>query len=221
MIPAIHGIISAALPIVSPIGSKLWLEADYGVTVNGSGHVTQVLDQSGNGYHLPQSSTGTNTTVVSSAINGLPALSMTNSRHAMNFAGTLNVPYWLIMVAKFNSVAALSYLFDSAINGNRNAVYVSPTDLTLFTGNLAVISTADTNTMLLAVKCEAPTGQYSKNGGALTSYSYGAGVLNSWQIGQRYSGSNPFNGYLAAFVVENNQTRALDIMASFKYKYGI
>ncbi|MGZ4961025.1 MAG: LamG-like jellyroll fold domain-containing protein, partial [Limisphaerales bacterium] len=58
------------------IGSELvaWLQADNGVTADGSGFVSQWNDQSGNANNAVNATNGTQPTLTSSAINGLPAV---------------------------------------------------------------------------------------------------------------------------------------------------
>ena len=76
----------------SPIpttGLGLWLKADTGVTLNGSG-VAQWADQSGNGNNATQSVAAGQPTLVSGAINGLPAVSFNGTGQDMQFNLTLN-----------------------------------------------------------------------------------------------------------------------------------
>ena len=59
-------------PAPPPLGMKLWLKADAGVQTNGSGSITNWLDQSGNANHVAQSVAGNSPSLVPSAMNGLP-----------------------------------------------------------------------------------------------------------------------------------------------------
>jgi hypothetical protein len=59
----------------------IWLKADKGVTANGSGNVSAWADQSGNGNNASQSSSGNQPLLVSSEINGLPALEFNGSQN--------------------------------------------------------------------------------------------------------------------------------------------
>ena len=55
-------------------GLQLWLKADAGTSVGGSGGVTQWADQSGNGNHAVQALEGMAPVLTNSAVNGQPAL---------------------------------------------------------------------------------------------------------------------------------------------------
>ena len=76
------------------IGSELvaWLAADNGVTADGSGNVSQWNDQSGNGNNATIT-TGTQPTVTSAAINGLPAI------HFDGTSNLLEIPFNPTLVA--------------------------------------------------------------------------------------------------------------------------
>lgn len=221
MIPEIHGTMYS-LPYISPVGSFLWLEADSGVTVNGSGHVTQVLDQSGNGRHMVQSVSGTNTTVVSNAVNGLPAFAMTNSRHVLNVGAGTTGAIWIMAVVKFDPTATTAYLYD-ADTASRIAHYVTPTDFVGFAGQVANVGAYDSNMNLNSFRFRggSPTSsRFSKNGGTLINYDFLQNTLQTLQIGQRTTGTNPFVGQLAAFVMETDDIRAAATIAYLKEKYA-
>ncbi len=60
-------------------GLKFWLAADSGITVDGSGGVSSWSDQSGNGNHATQSSSGNRPPVVTNVLNGKPVVRFTAS----------------------------------------------------------------------------------------------------------------------------------------------
>src|SRR5256885_731489 len=55
-------------------GLKVWFKAGAGLLQAGSGQASQWLDQSGNGNHASQSSSGAQPLYVPNAINGEPAV---------------------------------------------------------------------------------------------------------------------------------------------------
>lgn len=71
--------INSSSPL-APAGNGLimWLRADMGVTTSGS-NVTKWSDESGAGNNASQSVTGNQPTLVTNAINGLPAVNFTSS----------------------------------------------------------------------------------------------------------------------------------------------
>lgn len=59
----------------------VWLEADSGVTMDGSNRVSQWNDQTANGGNAVQATSGIQPLYVASSINGLPAIRFTNARN--------------------------------------------------------------------------------------------------------------------------------------------
>ena len=78
--------VTIALPLTNYI--KLWLKADVGVETNGSGFVTNWLDQSGNFINVGQTNTNRQPSIVSSAINGKPVVRFSTT--ATNFLFSTN-----------------------------------------------------------------------------------------------------------------------------------
>ena len=65
---------------------QLWLRGDFGVVANGTS-VTQWTDQSVEGNNAVQTTSGSRPTIVTNAVNGLPALSFNGSSQFLNVLG--------------------------------------------------------------------------------------------------------------------------------------
>jgi hypothetical protein len=95
------------------IGSELmaWLQADNGVTVDGSGFVSQWNDQSGNANHALNATNATQPTLTSGAINGLPAV------HFDGLSQLLEIPFNLSLIANRDFTFYIVMSADSADPG--------------------------------------------------------------------------------------------------------
>jgi len=69
-------------------GCTLWLKADEGVETNGTGNVTNWVDQSGNGHHATSATTGEAPRQVLSALNGLPVVRFDGADDRLTTSGS-------------------------------------------------------------------------------------------------------------------------------------
>jgi Concanavalin A-like lectin/glucanases superfamily/PEP-CTERM motif len=76
---------SMAGPVIS--GLTNWLEANVGVTVDTSGHVSAWADQSGMGHDATQPSASSQPLLINNALNGQPAVSFDGAGQFLNIAG--------------------------------------------------------------------------------------------------------------------------------------
>ena len=126
-------------------GLKLWLKADTGVTVDGSGNVSSWADQSGNNNTAYQSDP-TKYPVFSAAysVNGVPAVVGQNDQFlqlTQNFAGQhSSTPFTVIWVGtKTNSTAGTTVA--EALTGAGGVRYLaSTTSFQAFLGNVGSIN---------------------------------------------------------------------------------
>ena len=97
------------------LGMKLWWRADAGVA---SGLGDHIEDQSGNGNHGFQSSSGGTPVLVQNAANGLPALQFDGSSDFLNFttrvAGTIRTAFWVVREDAAAPAARRSLLGDAS-----------------------------------------------------------------------------------------------------------
>ncbi len=113
-------------------GLGLWLKAEAGVTLNGSG-VSQWADQSGQGHNATQPTAAAQPTLVSGAINGRPAVSFngsTDMQFPLPVNGLSGMTMFLVNAngASFTGGAANVYnapIFWDA-TANWGTVYLSP-----------------------------------------------------------------------------------------------
>lgn len=213
---------------LTPLGSSIWLEADSGLVVDGSNNLISLADQSGNGRNMPTSTGAAHTKLSGSTLNGKPILDFTNSRHVIDTTNlTTGGAFWVIVVAKWSATGAVSYLFDSNISTGRAAFYNNSAgpNFEMFAGLAVNVGSSDTVFNVHAMKyrgASAASSRYSKNGAVPSNVDV---LQNFWgtaiNIGQRFSAVNPFTGSLAAFIVEKDDTRAMNIISYLKTKYNL
>lgn len=68
----------------------LWVEADYGITLNGS-NVSQWADKSGNNNHLLQATAANQPTYATNQINGLPAITFDGTNDFLNLTSNIHI----------------------------------------------------------------------------------------------------------------------------------
>ena len=114
-------------------GLKLWLEADAGVTLNGS-TVSQWADQSGSGTNASQGTSASQPILVANALNGKPALRFDGSNDYMTFNlpinGLTGMTVLLVSSNRASQTAGSSQAEYAAIFWNETTswgtVYLSP-----------------------------------------------------------------------------------------------
>jgi len=114
-------------------GLKLWLEADAGVTLNGS-TVSQWADQSGSGTNASQGTSASQPILVANALNGKPAVRFDGSNDYMTFNlpinGLTGMTVFLVSSNRANQTAGSSQAEYAAIFWNETTswgtVYLSP-----------------------------------------------------------------------------------------------
>ena len=79
------------LPVTTDL--QLWLKADAGVTVDGSGGVTQWDDQSGNANHAVQATASLSPTVLANALNNRPVLKFDGADDYLSVASSASLSF--------------------------------------------------------------------------------------------------------------------------------
>ncbi|MDD2710647.1 MAG: chitobiase/beta-hexosaminidase C-terminal domain-containing protein [Verrucomicrobiae bacterium] len=109
---------NASIPPAS--GMKLWLKADAGVTKDSSNLVSQWADQSGQGNHAVQTSSGAKPTLVSAILNGQPVVRFNGSGNFLS-VGTpasmdcTNLTFFAMM--SFRSTSGNQAVFSKDVGG--------------------------------------------------------------------------------------------------------
>ena len=216
-------------------GLKAWYKADSGVTQDGSGNVTQWVDQSGN-YTATQSNSGNEPTYVASDLNGEPALRFNGSQWLSN-GGTMgtgaDADMTIITVAMSANPSALQSslcIGGGGSNQNRGLGYNSSQEEFEYGGASAlgaaapppsnwVMEAATTNASLNAVT-------FYQNGtqSSITALSGLAAVTPGVMVGGASDRSSPWQGDIAEVLVYDHALSASEMQEVTQYisdKYGI
>lgn len=203
----------------------------------GTGYVKTWYDQSGNGRDVAMTTTGDQPTLASNAVGGRHALLATNSPSAtISLKGT-----WSLSADNRTFIAAVSptttsqqnaMLFDSA-SGNRVTLIISsdPGRWGIYTEspeytNYAISAFSATAQIASFVLDSTNGASIRVNGSALT---LSTTTIQQEQIGSpslfnRYSGSAPYRGYCAEFIILNgviSSTNHNTIGSNMATRYGL
>lgn len=209
-------------------GLVLWLRADDGVSTSGS-NVTQWNDESGTGNNASQATGTKQPTVVSNAINGLPAVSFNGSSDFLqlpttalsNFSSGASV----LLVTKPTAVTAGARFLDFGNGATSDNLYMdepSNTGAALFTYNGSTgksVSAGSAITLSQFQLLEA----IDNGSGTATIYTNGVQqaqsvTMNTLQniartqnyIGQASAGGSYFQGQIAEILVFNRGLTSLE-----------
>jgi len=91
-------VVTAGSAPTAAAGLALWFKADTGLITDGSGNVSQWLDESGNGNHASQTATAAEPLAVTNAINGEPAVRFNGTSDYLSFpaVNTTNFTVFII-----------------------------------------------------------------------------------------------------------------------------
>jgi hypothetical protein len=84
------------------LGAAQWLEADVGVTTDGSGNVTNWADQSGNGHDATQSDSSVRPAFISNGLNGLPVIRFNGAGDFLGITGQVLTSQQFTIMAVVN-----------------------------------------------------------------------------------------------------------------------
>jgi hypothetical protein len=108
--------VASGAPPIPTTGLGVWFKADAGITLTGS-TISQWADQSGNGNNATQPVAGAQPTVVSGAINGLPAV---------NFGGSADMQFSLAVDGLSGMTIFLVNANNASFTGGGGRVYNCP-----------------------------------------------------------------------------------------------
>lgn len=208
----------------------LWLEADRGVTVTGSG-VSLWADQSGNGRNATQGTDGARPTVVADGIGGRPSLSFdatddfldltaTSANIARNITGITSIGVFKFEAGSNNLRAILAASTGTGAGAGRFTAGTAPTANNKFGSRIRALdadgggapegSSVDSNNNILVISMNYTSGiiQAYLNGSVMLNEAVAGITLGATsntnslavQIG-RFAANSPFNGKLALDVV--------------------
>lgn len=223
---------------VSKTGLNLWLKADYGTTTSGAS-VTNWADMSGNYNDAAQPTPTNQPTLVSNAINSLPAVNFDGTNDFMQLPpGFTSIPGTSIfLVTKITALANGRQLFnfgDIGANNNVFLEYDSSGNLTFHVENSGSNSEVTTTGGVTAGVYKVI--EIRHNGaGNITFYSNGVQIGSGTITNPNYitrpnnfvgksSGSNYLNGQLAEFLFYArplNTTERFDVNSYLNAKYRL
>ncbi len=228
----------ATNPPVPAVGLALWLKADAGVTVDGSGNVTQWQDQSISANIVTQTASGVQPTLTTNSADKLPALSFNGSQRLVAPSSTivpLNQDWTFITLGSSNDTNSERYMFsvgDGGVTGGLRALGNSGGQNLLAFWN----STASAGNYLSTGETGIVEAVYTQSIGQVAFYDRGnlAGTAtasfsptNSGLIvGDVTSGSypRPWNGECQEILVYNralSDTERQQVEVYLADKYGI
>ena len=206
--------------------NKLWLRADSIVGIAGGNPITTWEDASGNGNDVTQATASYRPTFSTNILNGFPVVSFDPGNTeflAGSLGGTLNAPYTIFSVLRFDNTTAYSYALNIG-NGGANAnisisrdheaiyntyycwtgsgYYETPQD-SLPAGAIKILS--------LFHNTSSPYHTIFSNGLSHTITPAGATSINAadyLSVGRRLSGAsgtNYMDGYIAEMIIYDKQ----------------
>lgn len=215
-------------------GLLVWLKADAGVTADGSNNVSAWADQTGN-YTVAQGTSGNQPTLVSSDINGKPALRFSGSQSLSQstlLGAGVNQDMTIIAVENTTNPASSEdsiYLGSGGAsrgigyyNSDQYADFSSPATET----GAAAPATGAFVTEAVTLDSTLQHAVFSRNGivtGASKMYSL-ASVTAGLFVGNRADGTTPWQGDIAELLVFDHQLTASEMDQVGGYlgdKYGI
>ncbi len=225
---------------------KLWLRADSGVTTNGS-NVTTWSDQSGNGNDASQGSTADQPTLVSSSINGQPAvqfandiLSGTDILVSDNAATCYTVVKPSSLSSGFNIVwskwadgSPNAFKFHFAVHNAKVSLFTSPDGSTTSSETIGGSSLVTGNAYVLGSDVSTTAGTQHVYFNGVSAVATTSGITSLATLNQVYSvggklgtntSSNRFVGDIAEVVVYNTALNIAQRTLVANYlgaKYGI
>lgn len=101
-------------------GLQLWLKADAGVTLDGSGKVQTWADQSGNGRDAAQANSAVRPSYTAGGINGKSSLVFSGTETITGTGSLMTGGVTVFVVAKYNSATGRQALFNLGNTGGSN-----------------------------------------------------------------------------------------------------
>jgi len=230
-------------------GLALWLKADTGVTLDGSGNVSSWADQSGNGRNATQTDAAKRPTVTSGGVNGLPSLVFSGAQTLLGSGALLANGVTAFIVAKYNSASGRSAICNlgtqnasspSRIFAIEQNTFLSAGKLGLYTSSNSFDSSfqSSANQVRVTVASDLVSGSsvpsttvYRVNGANQTLTSTSGGTLydfnirlgTNWLIGDIGSGVGYFSGKLSEIIVFDKKLSHSEILQVEDYlvKYGV
>ncbi|HWN95247.1 MAG TPA: LamG-like jellyroll fold domain-containing protein [Methylomirabilota bacterium] len=230
----------APTPLSVTNGLQLWLKADAGTTVGGSGGVTQWADQSGHGNHAAQVTEAMAPVLTNSAVNGLPTLRFDGADDFLEVADSDSISITgditTLFVLKFADFATFRAIWaKTAVN------QPAPTDIytmsgngrvRFFRGNGTVNGVADSSQAFVAnsfilggVEMAGTAVRHYYNGLLNGSGNITAAVADAngtLRIGTRADGVTRMKGEMAEILIFNRsllaaERRSVEIYLAGKY----
>jgi len=212
--------ISQTLPNSTP-GLRLWLRADSGITLNGTG-VSQWNDISGNLNHATQSNPSSMPEVINSlsSINNKSALQFSNGALILNVNPILNLSdYSIFVIGKIDPYMSSSYLYDFGNSTNHCLITYNTGGVGgIFDGYFVapISNPLDTSVYFIYNKNyninTSPNTSFYFNNSLLTiSPSYTIASSPTWKyIGGTPAGAN-LKGFIAEFIVYDHKLNSSEI----------
>lgn len=207
-------------------GCVLWLRADRGITLNGSG-VMRWTDQSGNGNDVVQNTAPDQPTVTASAIGGKPALAFNGtSQYLENSAFSITSPLTIFAVAQYAAVGGVEMVFSCSSGGA--SYWDSSTSDTgegfYFNGIQVNVVVPEPGAAFVGTGLmDGTVNSFYRNNGVQVNALSTNGTVSNLQIGA-FSASD-FNGkFISEFIVYNRALVSGDISKVWTYleaDYGI
>jgi PKD repeat protein len=182
----------------------LWLRSDSGIVMNGT-TVEQWLDQSGNGYHATQLTSGNQPLFIDSVILHYPALRFDgiNDRLQLNFGGsTLQQPITVFCLWNTSSYGATKTAFDGINAGNRLLLSTLDNNIRVFSGaNLNYPKVHPFDFILTSVVFQQNNTLIYENSVLKNNGNTGNNSLTGITLGAYYNGTFPLHGDIAEFIL--------------------
>ena len=228
--------LQSANPDMVTGGMLLWLKADAGITADGSGNVSSWADQSGN-YNLTQGTTGNDPTLITSDLNGKPALRFNGSQwlHDPNSIGAgANGDITMIMVASTSSQGSQQYglwLGATGTGYNRGLGYYNWSQIfdtyNIWIGGSGVPAANDFVVEASTLSADRSTMTLYQNGTQTGSNGSVSGIQNiqaGVSVGTLYGAGYNWQGDIAEVLVYDHQLSSDDLQTVGIYladKYGL
>jgi FtsP/CotA-like multicopper oxidase with cupredoxin domain len=237
--------VTTPAPSVPLTGLSLWLKADAGLTMAGTG-VSAWADQSGNNKNATQGTAGARPTVIAGAVNGLPALAFNGTGQFMTVNnmpvnGLTGMTLVLVSANTANRTGGPSQAETAAVFWNETAawgtVYLSPFQTNVkFRFGTTQVNNWPSYTRPASIGSAFSRSVAVKNGTTDTLYVNGASVLSqggklgsvaatqtTLNVGRGYDNNTYFPGRIAEILVYGRALNATELAAIEAYltgKYG-
>ncbi len=211
-------------------GLAVWFEADAGVLIDGSGFVTNWLDQSGNGRNATQTTTGLKPTCVASALNGKPVIRFDGVNDKLvtaNLSSAFPAAATLFVVATISNDTQYDIYYtgsasDSYWRHSGGGAYMEPFHGPRIEG---IFTMPTSGTIMFTVKSSSGSWAMRTNGasagGVVSSGSYSSGGIHTIADG---SSGGPLQGDIAEVLIYSRILNSSEESAVGVYlagKYGL